>query len=415
MGDMLTPSAHVMKRSLSEVNEDSMVEIFSRLSAKDISISKCVCKKWNGVMSHNLFICRYVQKPVSISGLYFQQHEELPDFRELPVIYIPLEIENPQMEETVLDFLPEKVSLMSSSNGLLCCRSFVSTFIRNVPNGRFEGIHCPVKNPKIYICNPVNKEFTVVNPTEAGTGINIGLNFDPINGGFQLVTVNCNQQMTFPPWKFSASVFSSKTWSWKVLGAVFDWNSRIHRNKTVCVKGVFYWLTTNHHVITFDMEKEVFGVVKLPGPAMEGEGFHGVCLGSSEECLVYVVVHPLEIRVWVLKNDGKEWFMENRLNLIHFYERNKEMLSPHLLDMFLEYKLNDETQTTAAVLPLAFREGVLYMDLHWFMYSYEFKTGSLKKHFYTHDMKCEIFHSASVVPYGLNLAAMGFLKGDWTE
>ncbi|XP_047318850.1 F-box protein At5g49610-like [Impatiens glandulifera] len=402
-----------MKRgtSLSQINDDAMEEIFSRLSAKDISLSKCVCTKWNGIMSHNSFIHRYCQRSDSISGLFLQQHEEIGNLYVKPVLHFPLATKNPQIQTKFLDFLPEKVYVMSSNNGLLCCRSLVSINKLDRPGGIIQGgIHYGYI-PKIYVCNPISKEFTVINPSQLGhVGKNIGLAFDPVSCNFHLVTIDCDKQLDLS-WQYSFTVFSSKTSTWRILDAVFNWDSPIHRNKSVFVHRIFHWLATNHHVITFDLEKEAVGVVNLPGPIMEGEGYHGVCIGSSGERLAYIVVHPLEFRVWILKDYGKsEWFLENRLPLDQFYEENKSLLRRQLFFLLTKDKNNPETQTNGSVIPLAFGGDVLYMVMNRFMYSYEFKTRDLKKWFFTIGMKCDMTLSPTVVPYAANLIAMDFLK-----
>ncbi|XP_047313939.1 uncharacterized protein LOC124917566 isoform X4 [Impatiens glandulifera] len=302
-----------MKRgtSLSQINDDAMEDIFSRLSAKEISISKCVCTKWNGIMSHNSFIHRY------------------------------------------------------------CQRSLVAINKLDRPGGAEQGsIQDGWYIPKIYVCNPISKEFI-----------------------------------------YSFTVFSSKTSSWRILDAVFNWDSPIHRNKNVFVNGIFHWLATNHRVITFDLEKEAVGVVNLPGPIMEGKGYHGVCIGSSGERLAYIVVHPLEIRVWILKDHGKsEWFLENQLSLDQFYEENKSLLHRQLFLLLTKDTINPETKTNGSVNPLAFGDDVLYMVMNRFMYSYEFKTRHLKKLFLMDGTKCDMSLSPTAVPYAANLIAMDFLK-----
>ncbi|XP_047313933.1 F-box protein At5g49610-like isoform X3 [Impatiens glandulifera] len=343
-----------MKRgtSLSQINDDAMEDIFSRLSAKEISISKCVCTKWNGIMSHNSFIHRY------------------------------------------------------------CQRSLVAINKLDRPGGAEQGsIQDGWYIPKIYVCNPISKEFIVINPSKFDhVGRNIGLTFDPVSCSFHLVTIDCDKNLDLS-WQYSFTVFSSKTSSWRILDAVFNWDSPIHRNKNVFVNGIFHWLATNHRVITFDLEKEAVGVVNLPGPIMEGKGYHGVCIGSSGERLAYIVVHPLEIRVWILKDHGKsEWFLENQLSLDQFYEENKSLLHRQLFLLLTKDTINPETKTNGSVNPLAFGDDVLYMVMNRFMYSYEFKTRHLKKLFLMDGTKCDMSLSPTAVPYAANLIAMDFLK-----
>lgn len=64
----------------------------------------------------------------------------------------------------------------------------------------------------------------------------------------------------------------------------------------------FHWLTCNLHIITFNSETELSGVVKLPGLVMGDGGWRGICLGSSEGYFHYAFVNGSEVQVWMLKD-----------------------------------------------------------------------------------------------------------------
>ncbi|KAJ4957424.1 hypothetical protein NE237_024535 [Protea cynaroides] len=74
-------------------------------------------------------------------------------------------MEQPIVQKTVLDFLPEKVVLECSSNGLLCCRSCF-----------------PAQDPMIYVCNPSIKEWVKLNwPKKPDKNDRFTLTFNPLS------------------------------------------------------------------------------------------------------------------------------------------------------------------------------------------------------------------------------------------
>ncbi|XP_047312101.1 F-box protein At5g49610-like [Impatiens glandulifera] len=400
------------KMNINRLSDDTLEEIFSRLSVKDICFSKCVSKKWQIIMSEFSFISRYASKSTGISGLFFQHHEELSDFLRKSIVHIPVEMECLQVQENVLNFLPERVSVVSSNNGLLCCRSFLNTHISSIPGGVAEGFRWGKSDPKLYVCNPTSKEFITINPPEEDFGVSIGLSFDTNDRSFQLVNINCHQNSSSSG-LFTFSIFSSDTWSWRTISKkVCNWNSTVHRNKQVFVSGRFHWLTLNHHLITFQIKNEESGIIKLPGPEMNGEGYRGMCLGSSKGFLNYMVVHPSEIRIWALRSYEKpEWGLAKRINLIEFCGLYLSQFSPQLLPFLQEQLENDETEANTSVVPLAFNEDVIFMDIHWSLFSFNLKTSALKKHCCTYMMPCDVFLSPTVLPYSVNLAALNAFKG----
>ncbi|XP_047310253.1 F-box protein At5g49610-like [Impatiens glandulifera] len=398
------------RTNINRLNNDTLEEIFSLLSVKDIALSKCVSKKWQIIMSDFSFVCRYASKSTGISGLFLQQHEGLSNFLRKSIVHVPVELECGQIQENLLNFLPERVSIMSSNNGLLCCRSFVNTNISSIPGGISEGFRWGKIDPKLYVCNPTSKEFITINPPEEDLGVSIGLTFDLIDNSFQLVIIDCHQDSCSSGY-FTFSIFSSDTWSWRISEEICNWNTTVHMNKQVFVSGRFHWLTLNHHLITFQIKDEESGIIKLPGPEMNGEGHEGMCLGSSEGHLNYIVVNPSEIRIWVLISyEIPEWVLANRINLIQFCGQHLSQF-PQLFSLLQEQMENEETEANTTVLPLAFDEDVIFMEIDWDLFSFNLKTGALKNHCCTFMMPCDVFLSPTVLPYSVNLAALNVFKG----
>ncbi|KAF9619435.1 hypothetical protein IFM89_007010 [Coptis chinensis] len=68
--------------------------------------------------------------------------------RPTPVIYVNINNDQTVVQDTILDFLPEKVDIVASSNGLLCCH-------------RSQELGERVDN-LIYVCNPTKKEYVQI-------------------------------------------------------------------------------------------------------------------------------------------------------------------------------------------------------------------------------------------------------------
>lgn len=132
---------------LSQLNNDISFNILSRVPANMLVQLKVVSKGWQRVISDLDFTKIQMKRaePVSISGFFFQERFEYCDIDVENLSYIPIGTDQPKIYQNILAFLPEKVVILVSSNGLLCCRSCI-----------------PSLSPTIYICNPVNKEWISV-------------------------------------------------------------------------------------------------------------------------------------------------------------------------------------------------------------------------------------------------------------
>ena len=141
---------------------DIASEVLSRLSTKDLSSSKCVSKGWNSFISSPSFL-RILSKRLERegpSGLFFQMFKDNVDCVSSPIAYIPIHKNKSFIQNNILNFLPEEVVIMSSCNGLLCCRRCIHPI---------DDIYRRAKNREanemaIYICNPMTKEWIALKP-----------------------------------------------------------------------------------------------------------------------------------------------------------------------------------------------------------------------------------------------------------
>ncbi|CAK7336498.1 unnamed protein product [Dovyalis caffra] len=192
-------------------------------------------------------------------------------FSRLPAEDITIRI---QVKPALQDFLPEKVNvILASCNGLLCCQS--------IPNDDFK--------------EPVRQRRRYENRVQLNSAKELSVPFCPFGTSvnkkpcFKLVGIQRSEAALNA---YSFVVCSSETGKWTTSKEVWHCHYRIHKNREILVVGNrFYWLTWNHHIITSDAERELSGVIELPGPVMGGEGWRRMCLGSSEGYFHYLELY----------------------------------------------------------------------------------------------------------------------------
>uniref|UniRef100_A0A2N9JA45 F-box associated domain-containing protein n=1 Tax=Fagus sylvatica TaxID=28930 RepID=A0A2N9JA45_FAGSY len=217
----------------------------------------------------------------------------------------------------------------------------------------------------------MTKEWIALKPTGCVVGDSIGLAFYPfgyssnIDPIFKLVSI---QQSKVDPHLYSFVMYSSETGRWTTS-------------------------KENHHILTFDVERELSRVIKLPGEA--SNSFTLVC---SEGYLHYVGVHGQEFSVWMLKDYfSSEWVLKYQLALL-------DIISQESYGYFLRHS---SRFVTYPVVPLAYHEDVLFMRLAKSL-KYNFRSGKLKSlRFYMSTRLFDVWNP-TVLLYSASLAAACF-------
>ncbi|KAE8705798.1 hypothetical protein F3Y22_tig00110418pilonHSYRG00310 [Hibiscus syriacus] len=182
--------------NLGELNNYIPFDVLSRLPTKYMPRLKCVCKEWNRLISDPIFMKVQSQKkePAVLSGFFFQQRYRWSYEEISTVAYIPVkkqDAEEAELFQTVLDFLPEHVVVLSSCNDTLG----TSTKFKLIKVKQIE--------------------------TEAD--------------------VSC----------FLFDIYALETRAWKKSVEICKCNSNLYKNSGWYVEGVFHWLTDGDEVLTF--------------------------------------------------------------------------------------------------------------------------------------------------------------------
>ncbi|XP_004287908.1 PREDICTED: uncharacterized protein LOC101305105 [Fragaria vesca subsp. vesca] len=269
-----------------DINDVTMEYVLPFLPAKTLCRFRSVGKQWDKWISTPFFIHKQAHSFRDISGFFSQLPGEKPSFVSLnrDAYGIP----NPS-----LDFLPESITVRTTCNGLLCCES------------------CDGENT-YYICNPVNKQWTVLPKNyepESGTSVLTKIYHGPESvlalafetsvlefaEHFQLV---CAFSLPDQP-VICFDIYSSRSRYWK-------------RSKTECceidalhltghglfLKGMVFWETLAGTILAFNLKEEQYGILPLPCRS----GPHGVmAVMYGELCYILPV---LEDSVYTLKIYG---------------------------------------------------------------------------------------------------------------
>ncbi|KAJ9129143.1 hypothetical protein P3X46_034071 [Hevea brasiliensis] len=256
------------------LNTDIPFDVLSRLPTKDLVELKFVSKGWHQLVTDPSFIQVQSQRIQPLSGFFFQQRFQWCQDDIVIINYIPMKWEGAELHKKVFDFLPQDVVLLTSCNGLFCCRSCF-----------------PFEQPAIFVCNPLNKEWIKLDWAEPDKEKSIALAFDPFqdfsdnSANFKLVSVS-QSETEQEEFYFSFEIYSSKTRSWKLSKEICWCNSNLYKNKGVFIGGILHWLTDGDQILTFNVENEFAWLISAPLPAMELNSVPESCIETLKAAYI---------------------------------------------------------------------------------------------------------------------------------
>lgn len=380
-------------------NDDIPTNILSRLSAKKLHNLKNVSKAWQNLVSDRSFISIQLQKREPVSGFFFQEIFQFTDYEGIDSIsYIPVDTEILNVWRSILNFLPENVVIMSINNGLLCCRSCF-----------------PISHPRVYVCNPLNRQYGIVEWPNLPQDSSIALVFDPFRNpidkstDFKLVAVTCmemeqeedDEDVEFC---FLFDIYSSKTGLWKRSKEFCPCNDNLSKNKGVLVEGILYWHTDACKILMFDPQSEFSLLISSPLPETEFDSIPETCIGESQGKLCYVIISEDGLQLWTLEDCfTSQWDLKISIPLVEFENENPTV----------GYKISEKVrnrvskETVAWMDPLAFKDGMLLLRVSAVVYLFQFETRVMKRLCDVSSLGPKSMFSPIVVPYSMSLVPIG--------
>lgn len=307
-------------------NDDICMDVFSRLPTETLLGLKCVCKRWQCILSDRSFIQGLLQRPEPLVGFFFQERYQWCDEDIRTISYVPARMEGIQVKKTIFSFLPEDVVMLGSCNGLVCCRSIL-----------------PSPAPSIIICNPSNKQWIRLQETIPDRESSYGLAFNPSQSpkdmpmNFKVVRVSHAQTQTdddndvddddYDSY-FSFEIYSSQARAWKKSNEICQCNHNLFKNKGIFVGGILHWLTDGDQILSFNVENELSWLISTPFPTIHFiNGIPDMCIGESGGRLHYIMISEYGIHVWVLEDYyDSNWSLLHSATLEELDEENKHLL-----------------------------------------------------------------------------------------
>lgn len=216
------------------------------LPAKSLVRFQGVCRDWRLMISTPFFAHNQSLSFRSVAGLFVPGN---------PSTFISVDPQSCGVPDPALKFLPAPVDILSSSNGLLCCKARTG-------------------DQAYYVCNPVTMQWKKLpKPNmEHGNEPAVVLIFKPSLLNFVAeFTVVCAFRSNDFDDATEFETYSSKDGSWKMAKEINFTVKRLIPKSGVCVNDIVYWQTYGG-ILSFDM-------VKDRSQIMYASSFNG-CLGE---------------------------------------------------------------------------------------------------------------------------------------
>lgn len=246
-----------------EMTVNDLVKDYSLpfLPAKALLRLRSVSKEWARWISNPFFAHRQSYSFQKLSGYFYQSVDG--EIRLLSLDHSAYGVPTPD-----LSFMPERISILSSCNGLLLCRGLDS----------------------LYVCNPTTQEMRCLPPSEYYFGFEPAavLVFEPSLRDIEAyyLVICAVPLLDFPVIKFE--IYSSLTRSWR-QGVPIELEGSSLKGPGFYMKGIAYWETTSGSVIAYNIKDELPGIVSLPAEAHVGGTLTQL---GDELCYVTAENHP---------------------------------------------------------------------------------------------------------------------------
>ncbi|PIA30399.1 hypothetical protein AQUCO_05600085v1 [Aquilegia coerulea] len=397
------------------LNDDLTTKVLSHLPIESVPSAKSVSKLWYDLSTCQSFCQAHfindsrknILSGVFVQGVHYCTTsssnccEDYVDNEFVDYVTINAKDGKHKVKENILDFLPQKVVISSSCNGLLVCRSLFRR--TKTHNWSTRTMNPDPAELIIYVCNPLTKEFHAITPNLTNSDrCGVALAFsDPSSICFEVIVVQLIQESK-ASFCYIFKIYSSKTDSWRVPNEICRCPHRLQFHKQVFVNGVFHWLTDGHSMLTFDLKNEKALIVMLPNPVMGKGGDWGICLGESEGYLHYVFSSRNEFRVWILSGSdysNPEWELKH---LRHVVERTK-LVDPENWDGTKCHLPDSNNMPNFFVEALAFKDNVVFTKGNLTLRTYNIKTDQTDEVISFGKVNYESHRTPFVLPYSRSL------------
>ncbi|XP_068640827.1 putative F-box protein At1g46984 [Aristolochia californica] len=293
--------AIVKPTDISSLNDDLLLEILSRLPLKPLHTSKCVSKRWYGLIATRPF-----NKPLGITtGLFIYDHTGQWGYSS----NAPGDESEEELQKALdinLSFLPffPNVMVMGGSKGLLLC-----------VHGRDHWLN-------FYVCNPLTRKWLKVpmpNNVNGGIKHSVTLDFEPrVSPHFKIIRylhkcTNDPMRYGLPSSCMELEVFSSQTGKWVKNRVLHGPRASCSLSQEISLNGVVYKLVNPLYIIGYHFRGNSIRVEEIRLPAAVTRASYG-CIGEYGGCLYYSYWNHQVSIVWVLRDSHtSRWELKHKI------------------------------------------------------------------------------------------------------
>lgn len=273
--------------------EELLTNIFLRLKVKTLLRCKSVCKTWLSVISNPLFVKSHLHLALMYPTLLIVDYPGgySASLWRKNIVVSPF-------PRVVLPYAFEKCDVVSHSyNGIICL--------------------CD-DNDAIYLCNPSIRKFKKLPPAPRRRPRCL-LKYDQVLFGYD--SISDDYKVLKMVYENSRDVmrkvylYSTNTDSWRRFEDPVLRKFNGYRHTDIVVNGVLY-IHSGSELITFDLHREVFGLVPLPD--FDKENVSDVLDFEGSVAIVFKSVGDAEgIFLWRLNNISGQmlWTIKCRINV----------------------------------------------------------------------------------------------------
>ncbi|KAL6847361.1 hypothetical protein ACP4OV_023214 [Aristida adscensionis] len=307
-----------------ELTDDLLVEILSRAPYKSVCRSRCVCKRWDALISHPDHRRRL---PQSLVGFFYTSYDAAR-FPEKARHFANASPARRPAVDPSLSFLPahdgDRLRLLDSCNGLLLCRCFG-------PDDSDEFNYVVV--------HPAAERWVVVPGARRWTDKRqhtVRLGFDPaVSSHFHVFEFETDDDQEGAgnddgEHAVGAKIYSSETRAWSHKNSGWEIESLIItiECRSVFLDGMLYSVADDTVIAAVDVEGKNWRIIEMPQSEdpnyYPGDGF----IGLSQGRLYFanpddVVTDKLAIWVlWVLEDSVRgKWTLKHTVSFMHLVGR----------------------------------------------------------------------------------------------
>lgn len=289
---------------------DLVIEILSRLPAKDLCKLRCVSKSWNVLLSRDIeFIAQHIQwwkqKPLLLVRRYLSDSDGIGEPSQSR---ITVECTSIDMHGEVIDKFKKQVDgpvhkfISCGPLTLLCCMN------------------------SLYVCNPSIHEIVGVPFPSSSRLYNSGFGFLPSSNEYKIVHMFPGP--TVEKGKMGCEVFSFQTGggvsssSWR---RIKDYPSSAWIDEyLLCINGTIYWAISSgwkeKSILSLDLKTEEFSTISYPIHESKTEYSFLKYIGvAGSLCLAGFSAEASRMDIWMLKDKRKgKWSVEHSINLFQW-------------------------------------------------------------------------------------------------